>query len=252
MEGYKPMPANVKWHEVRCPYPGCKKYAEIKGMCGTHYGAKFSADRREKFKKKAVELLGGKCIKCGLVHHIYAIYDFHHRDPTTKAAGFSIATIKSWDIYWEEVQKCDLLCVICHRVITWQDRKEIGYLVSSRQNSSDKFAHASTTKEIKSKHWNNFTCLRCKRNFMSVKDNPIRCTLCQSIHWKCAEVNKGGASPKWTMENLLPYLSGNPTVDEISKILGVTDNDVRYIIKKLDLWHLVKRRRALRPPRCLI
>lgn len=65
-------------------------------------------------KAKAVALLGGACVVCGLEDHS-AVYDFHHRDPSQK--DFAISRGKNWDIIAEELKKCDLVCSNCHRKI---------------------------------------------------------------------------------------------------------------------------------------
>lgn len=45
--------------------------------------------------------------------------DFHHRDPTTKAAKVSrlASQGRSWSKLLREIEKCDVLCTACHREI---------------------------------------------------------------------------------------------------------------------------------------
>lgn len=72
-----------------------------------------AVDRRRKLvKQKAVDLLGGKCEKCGYNHYIGAL-EFHHKDPNHK--DFEITSSLSWDRIEAEVLKCTLLCANCHR-----------------------------------------------------------------------------------------------------------------------------------------
>lgn len=75
------------------------------------------SDRQRKLKSLAVEYKGGCCIVCGY-DKCHGALDFHHRDPETKL--FSISSKKghvlSYDII-SELDKCDLLCVRCHREI---------------------------------------------------------------------------------------------------------------------------------------
>ena len=66
-------------------------------------------------KIRAVEYLGSKCIDCGFTGH-YVLFDFHHRDPTTKEFGWNILRKKSWANIITELAKCDLLCCMCHRM----------------------------------------------------------------------------------------------------------------------------------------
>ncbi len=65
-----------------------------------------------------IEYLGGKCEKCGLVDD-HVVYDFHHTDPNEKefTIGEKVASLaaRNWDKVREELDKCQLLCVLCHR-----------------------------------------------------------------------------------------------------------------------------------------
>lgn len=64
-------------------------------------------------KIRLIQLLGGKCHKCGYDKCIAAL-DFHHKDPSTKK--FTIGSkIKSFIELEKEALKCELLCSNCHR-----------------------------------------------------------------------------------------------------------------------------------------
>ena len=79
------------------------------------YIAKAVTKRRKLIRLKAIELLGGKCMKCGYNKRNEAL-EFHHRNPTEK--DFSISKrgyCRSWEKVSKEIQKCDLLCANCHR-----------------------------------------------------------------------------------------------------------------------------------------
>ena len=64
-------------------------------------------------KTKIVELMGGKCEKCGYDKN-YAALDLHHTDPSTKKYLLREMIKKSWKIITQEIQKCELLCKNCH------------------------------------------------------------------------------------------------------------------------------------------
>ena len=69
---------------------------------------------RKAMKKEAVKRKGGRCIRCGYNKCERAL-EFHHRDPSMKEFGLAHSgTVHSWEVYWEEAQKCDLLCANCH------------------------------------------------------------------------------------------------------------------------------------------
>lgn len=77
--------------------------------CRLNYGH----ERRRARKQQAVEYLGGKCVDCGLVD-IPEVYDFHHTDPSKK--DFTIGkSSKAFDAIKSELDKCILLCAVCHR-----------------------------------------------------------------------------------------------------------------------------------------
>jgi hypothetical protein len=66
-------------------------------------------------KTKAVEYKGGKCQDCGWIGHVVG-YDFHHRDPAQKEFTISSHKNRSWERIVVELDKCDLLCAMCHRM----------------------------------------------------------------------------------------------------------------------------------------
>ncbi len=66
-------------------------------------------------KKWAIAYLGGKCVDCGYDKH-WVAFDFHHRDPEAKEFDWSKLKLRSKDIMIAELDKCDLLCCICHRI----------------------------------------------------------------------------------------------------------------------------------------
>ena len=69
---------------------------------------------RRAMKKEAVKRLGGCCQRCGYNKSIYAL-SFHHINPEEKDFGLSAnGNVHSWENYWKEVQKCELLCANCH------------------------------------------------------------------------------------------------------------------------------------------
>ncbi len=80
------------------------------GTCSTNV-------RRYNTKKKAVEYKDNKCIRCGWSGDISG-FDFHHSNPSEKdfeLSGKIIASMK-WDKVTVELDKCELLCALCHRL----------------------------------------------------------------------------------------------------------------------------------------
>lgn len=74
----------------------------------------YQASRWQDRKKKAVELMGGKCTRCGYCRN-YSALDFHHLKPNEKDFDFNVGRRRSWEKMIEELKKCILLCSNCHR-----------------------------------------------------------------------------------------------------------------------------------------
>ena len=68
---------------------------------------------RSDTKKWAVELLGGKCIRCGYDRCVAALLFHHARTGKTFGISQSGAT-RSRARVRRELEKCDLLCLNCH------------------------------------------------------------------------------------------------------------------------------------------
>jgi L-lysine 2,3-aminomutase len=47
--------------------------------------------------------------------------EFHHRDPEDKIKDVAYLVVSSyaWDTILKEIEKCDLVCVCCHRIRTF-------------------------------------------------------------------------------------------------------------------------------------
>ena len=75
-------------------------------------------------KKRLIEIMGGKCCRCGYSRSVAAL-DFHHVEPTNKRRTIShlLAVNQSWgwDEALKEANKCQLLCSNCHREITYPE-----------------------------------------------------------------------------------------------------------------------------------
>ena len=71
---------------------------------------------RKKVKEIILTCMGGECQNCGY-HRCPTALEMHHVDPESKDFSFSyiLASCRSWKVIYEEMSKCILLCVICHR-----------------------------------------------------------------------------------------------------------------------------------------
>jgi hypothetical protein len=75
------------------------------------------------------EIGAGGCAKCGFAVHPKAL-DFHHRDPATKLFGIGkfvngrSCNAENKQIVREEIEKCDVLCANCHRILHFVQTNE--------------------------------------------------------------------------------------------------------------------------------
>lgn len=74
----------------------------------------YANERRKLIKQQAINYLGGKCFDCGLID-IPEVYDFHHKDPSKKDFTLAKRNNRSFKAIQKELDKCILLCAICHR-----------------------------------------------------------------------------------------------------------------------------------------
>lgn len=75
---------------------------------------------REK-KRRAIEYKGGSCQHCELRTEHYSIYDFHHTRGSDKEFDWRRLKKLSWDKIMIELDKCELLCSNCHRIVHEND-----------------------------------------------------------------------------------------------------------------------------------
>ncbi len=81
------------------------------------------AKRGKELRLKAIAYLGGRCQggNC-LLHQTdnQLLLDFHHRNPDQKKFNISdrLGRVgQRWELLQAELDKCDLLCVVCHRLM---------------------------------------------------------------------------------------------------------------------------------------
>lgn len=102
-----------------------KAYSERKEAL-LEYQRNYRAANREKIRKRdkekrqqrlnqAIERLGGRCNLCG-EEYPSCVYDFHHLDPSTKEFTIGENMFVSEERFFNEVDKCVLLCANCHRI----------------------------------------------------------------------------------------------------------------------------------------
>ena len=93
------------------------------------YNIRAVTKRRRKVRLKAIEHLGGKCMRCGYSKYP-EVLEFHHKNPSQKDFNVSAkGHCRSWNRVKNEIEKCDLLCANCHREIHVEQK-----LAASKEN----------------------------------------------------------------------------------------------------------------------
>jgi hypothetical protein len=69
-------------------------------------------------KDEALAYLGGRCVNCGEVENL----EFDHIDPHLKEFTITKLFSVSNTRFWNEIEKCQLLCAECHELKTSDDR----------------------------------------------------------------------------------------------------------------------------------
>lgn len=76
-------------------------------------------ERRKELLNEAKLSLGGKCIWCGATENL----EFDHIDDSKKEHNVGNAVRNTREVFWNEVGKCQLLCVSCHNKRTTAQKR---------------------------------------------------------------------------------------------------------------------------------
>jgi len=79
--------------------------------------------RRRKIKILSVLYKGGKCSKCGY-NKYFECLTFHHIDPSNKSFTISKKLNHRWKTIKKELNKCIMLCFMCHNELHVENRNE--------------------------------------------------------------------------------------------------------------------------------
>lgn len=80
---------------------------------------------RYKRKAEAIQLLGSECVNCGSTKRL----EFDHVKNDREDEGHMISRMleNDWEKLLEELKKCQLLCVSCHRIKTGNDVRPLDF-----------------------------------------------------------------------------------------------------------------------------
>lgn len=171
---------------------------------------RFCVSNRRRFllKKKCVEYLGGRCIKCGYDKCVGSLV-FHHRNPKTKEFTISGNHCKSWESIQRELDKCDLLCTNCHH--------ELHYLEREYSRFEEEFLDVPIKNMV--------YCNNCGREFESYITSNKRF---------CSTTCAGQASKKIEWPEISELISKirKSSFSRVSQELNVSDNAIRKHLRK--------------------
>ena len=81
------------------------------------------ACHREAKREWLIEQRSRPCARCGGEFPPY-VMEFHHRDRSTKLFAVVKTATRGYDGLITEIEKCDLLCANCHRIVEWEEKQE--------------------------------------------------------------------------------------------------------------------------------
>lgn len=82
----------------------------------------YHAERRKRQWDVIAEAKNNPCSRCSGVFPSY-VMDLHHRDPSTKLFSIGVGGCKqSMSKLIAELEKCDVYCANCHRIIEYEAR----------------------------------------------------------------------------------------------------------------------------------
>lgn len=185
--------------------------------------------KRQSAKKAGVNLLGGKCLKCGIEKHY--LLDFHHLDKTTKDGTPSKMLADSKiEEFFLEIQKCALLCSNCHQEFHYLEANENIDIETYLEMSMEEIMQLNQKSAINRGYQRQE--IYCKECGASITRDSVS-GLCRNCLAKSKRVVE--RPTKNELLNKLIELKGNFTQAGI--LYGVSDNAVRKWCKNYQIPH---------------
>jgi hypothetical protein len=84
-----------------------------------------SCKRREEKRKYVRNYKDRPCMKCNNEFPFY-VMDLHHRDRMDKETRINnLVQNAGWPALIAELEKCDVLCANCHRIVTYEEKHHL-------------------------------------------------------------------------------------------------------------------------------
>ena len=131
-------------------------------MSSNEYMADYMLQRYHERRKRAIALLGGKCVRCARTQDL----EFDHKDPDSKE--FDIFSLWSCaeDRFLDELSKCQLLCEKCHSTKSTLERGQTPARGTHGTLSAYRYCHCVLCRAAKSKHSKEY---QSKKKLVGVK-----------------------------------------------------------------------------------
>jgi 5-methylcytosine-specific restriction endonuclease McrA len=117
------------------------------------YMREYMLKRYQERRKKAVDKLGGKCYTCSSQDGL----QFDHVDPNNKSFTIAKMSSVSEEKFWQEVDKCQLLCQNCHEKKTLSDIGRVSAKETHGTLSSYKYCKCELCKQAKSDYMKKYS-----------------------------------------------------------------------------------------------
>ena len=139
-----------------------KEYSKNKYWNNIKEAKKERKKWRDDHRKKVIELIefvkNNPCVDCGKQFEPH-LMDFHHREPNKKEFKIAEANESQLNKIQEEINKCDLLCVMCHR--ERHENNEVKYERKSKNKYTIKAHRYRDNKRIIIKNAKCVPCASC-------------------------------------------------------------------------------------------
>jgi len=143
----------------------CSKKCKGLDSNNQYQSYKKQRERAKARKLYLIEMLGGKCIKCGYDRNI-SVLCFHHKNPKLKSMSLTSREISNnrFELLEKEANKCELMCANCHTELhhpqLFRDKIKIKPDTFAKRKEATKRLCKKCENEISSA--SSGYCLRCK------------------------------------------------------------------------------------------
>lgn len=146
---------------------------------------KYKGLRRLATKLYLIQIKGGACEICGFNDIKFPeCFDFHHKDSKTKDFNISHSILTDLNKVKEEIKKCLLLCVFCHRKLHFKHRDKIAILnqLGGAENYLKTIRKRSNLQSLDK------ICAECKISFRAINSRNKFCSLKCCLKKKSANI----------------------------------------------------------------